>query len=80
MEKIRGKKVLIVGLGKTGFALINLFNHFGCEIKVTELDNGYQIQVTGDEVKDRCKDLKDKCCDEKTVKKMISCCCDSDEC
>lgn len=37
MEKYRGKKVLIVGLGKTGFALINLFNQYGCEIKVTDI-------------------------------------------
>ena len=37
MEKYRGKKVLIVGLGKTGFALINIFNQFGCQIKVTDI-------------------------------------------
>lgn len=37
MDKYLGKKVLIVGLGKTGFALINLFNHFNCEIKVTDI-------------------------------------------
>lgn len=37
MEKYRGKKVLIVGLGKTGFALINLFNQWGCDIKVTDI-------------------------------------------
>ena len=36
MEKFRGKKVLVVGLGKTGFALINLFKQFECQIKVTE--------------------------------------------
>lgn len=37
MEKFKGKKVLVVGLGKTGFALINLFNQLGCEIKVTDI-------------------------------------------
>ncbi len=37
MEKYKGKKVLVVGLGKTGFALINLFNQWGCEIKVTDI-------------------------------------------
>lgn len=37
MEKYRGKKVLVVGLGKTGFALINLFNQFGAQIKVTDI-------------------------------------------
>ena len=35
MEKYRGKKVLVVGLGKTGFALINLFNQFGAEIIIS---------------------------------------------
>ncbi|MDH5413803.1 MAG: UDP-N-acetylmuramoyl-L-alanine--D-glutamate ligase [Flavobacteriaceae bacterium] len=37
MENYRGKKVLIVGLGKTGFALINIFNQFECQIKVTDI-------------------------------------------
>lgn len=37
MDQYRGKKVLIVGLGKTGFALINLFNQFECQIKVTDI-------------------------------------------
>lgn len=37
MDKYNGKKVLIVGLGKTGFSLINLFNHFNCEIRVTDI-------------------------------------------
>jgi len=37
MEKYRGKKVLVVGLGKTGFALVNLFNQWGCDIKVTDI-------------------------------------------
>src|SRR5690606_14432719 len=37
MERYAGKKVLIVGLGKTGFALINLFNQYNCEIKVTDI-------------------------------------------
>jgi UDP-N-acetylmuramoylalanine--D-glutamate ligase len=37
MEKYRGKKVLVVGLGKTGFALVNLFTQWGCEIKVTDI-------------------------------------------
>lgn len=37
MENYKGKKVLIVGLGKTGFALIHLFNQFGCDIRVTDI-------------------------------------------
>lgn len=37
VEKFRRKKVLIVGVGKTGFALINFFNKFDCIIKVTDI-------------------------------------------
>lgn len=37
MEQYSGKKVLIVGLGKTGFALIHLFNQYNCEIRVTDI-------------------------------------------
>lgn len=37
MERYRGKKVLIVGIGKTGFSLIKFFNQIECEIKVTDL-------------------------------------------
>lgn len=37
MDKYKGKSVLIVGLGKTGFALINLFNHFECQVRVTDI-------------------------------------------
>jgi len=37
MERYRGKKVLIVGLGKKGFALINFFNTLDCQIRVTDI-------------------------------------------
>lgn len=37
MERYRGKKVLIVGLGKTGFSLINFFNSLECHIRVTDI-------------------------------------------
>ena len=37
MERFKGKKVLIVGIGKTGFTLINFFNRIECDIKVTDI-------------------------------------------
>ncbi len=37
MERYKGKKVLIVGIGKTGFTLINFFNRLECEIRVTDI-------------------------------------------
>lgn len=37
MERYRGKKVLIVGVGDTGFKLLNFFNRLECDIKVTDI-------------------------------------------
>lgn len=37
MERFKGKKILIVGVGKTGFTLIKFFNTLECEIRVTDL-------------------------------------------
>ncbi len=37
MDRFKNKKVLIVGLGRTGFTLINFFNSIECEIKVTDI-------------------------------------------
>lgn len=37
MEQYRGKKVLIVGLGHTGFALIGFFNTLECDVRVTDI-------------------------------------------
>ena len=37
MDQYKNKKVLIIGVGKTGFALINFFNSLGCEIRVTDI-------------------------------------------
>ena len=37
MERFKGKKVLIVGIGKTGFNLINFFNQIECHIRVTDI-------------------------------------------
>jgi UDP-N-acetylmuramoylalanine--D-glutamate ligase len=37
INSLRGKKVLVVGLGKTGFSLINFFNNLECQIRVTDI-------------------------------------------
>jgi len=37
MNKFKNKKVLIVGIGKTGFTLINFFNSIECSIRVTDI-------------------------------------------
>ena len=37
MKQFKGKKILIVGLGKTGFTLIDFFKQWECFIKVTDI-------------------------------------------
>ena len=37
MERFRGKKVLIIGVGKTGFALLKFFQSLDCDIRVTDI-------------------------------------------
>ncbi len=32
-----------------------------CNIKVTETEKGYRVEVTGDEVKTKCKEILEKC-------------------
>jgi hypothetical protein len=49
-----------------------------CEVKVTELKDGYQVQITGDKVKDALKadNLKkciESCCSGKAPFKDICC-------
>ena len=37
MERYRGKKVLVVGIGRTGFKIIHFFNKLECQIKITDI-------------------------------------------
>ena len=37
MDRYRNKKVLVIGVGRTGFSLINFFNNLECEIRVTDI-------------------------------------------
>ncbi len=37
MDRFKGKRILIVGVGKTGFCLINFFNGLECNIRVTDI-------------------------------------------
>ena len=47
-----------------------------CDIKVTEVENGYRIEVTGDDVKEKCKDIFDNCCSAESIKKCCEACCE----
>lgn len=37
MERFHNKKILIVGIGRTGFKLINFFNRLECSIRITDI-------------------------------------------
>jgi UDP-N-acetylmuramoylalanine--D-glutamate ligase len=37
MDRFKKKKVLVVGIGRTGFTLIRFFNQLECEIRVTDI-------------------------------------------
>ncbi len=40
-----------------------------CNIKVTEKEDGYQIEVTGEDIKEKCKTILESCCCGKEQKK-----------
>ncbi len=46
-----------------------------CDIKVTELDKGYRIEITGEDVKEKCKTIVENCCTGETpwAEMMKSC-------
>lgn len=50
-----------------------------CDVKVSELENGYTVEITGDDVKEKCKDIFDNCCSGKNLKKIFQECCGSKE-
>ena len=33
-----------------------------CSVNVTELENGYRVEITGDDVKAKCKTIMENCC------------------
>ena len=51
MERFKGKKVLIVGIGKTGFSLINFFTKLECEIRVTDIKPIFDLNKSVKKIK-----------------------------
>jgi hypothetical protein len=39
-----------------------------CNFSVTELEDGYRLEVTGQDVKGRCKTIFEKCCTGENMK------------
>ncbi len=46
------------------------------KVQVTEIENGYRLEVTGEGIKDKCKQFADACCtDEKSWLDFMKRCC-----
>jgi len=50
-----------------------------CSVKVRETDNGYCVEIEGDNVKSKCKDLMENCCSSGMMKNWFQPCCPSDK-
>ena len=47
-----------------------------CNIKVTEIENGYRFEITGKDIKDKCKSIMKNCCpDDKSCMEFFKDCC-----
>jgi hypothetical protein len=46
-----------------------------CSFDVTELENGYRVEVTGDDIKEKWKTIFEKCCTDEKIKNCFSACC-----
>lgn len=45
-----------------------------CNASITELENGYRLEITGDEIKGKCKTIFEKCCTDGNIKNIFQCC------
>jgi hypothetical protein len=50
-----------------------------CNIKVTETEKGYRIEVTGEKIKEKCGAFIENCCSDENIKKCFEACCGSKE-
>jgi len=46
-------------------------------IKISETDNGYNVQVEGEQVKSKVKDVMENCCSKESMKNWFQSCCSS---
>lgn len=46
-----------------------------CNIKVTETENGYNLEITGDDIKEKCKSILENCCSGDKKKDSGRSCC-----
>ena len=50
-----------------------------CNIKVTEIEDGFRFEVTGKDVKTNCKIFTDCCKDEKSCEEFMQKCCKAEK-
>ncbi len=48
-----------------------------CNVKVSETDNGYCVEVEGEEVKSKVKEVMEHCCSKDQMKNWFPSCCSS---
>lgn len=46
-----------------------------CNFKVSETDKGFQIEIEGENVKEKCKTMFDNCSCEDSFKNFFESCC-----
>lgn len=46
-----------------------------CSINVTELENGFRVEVKGDGLKEKCKERFAACCTAERLKQCLASCC-----
>ena len=46
-----------------------------CDIKFSETEKGYRIEITGEDIKTRCKPFFENCCSPDYLKKCFEKCC-----
>ncbi len=48
-----------------------------CNVKVSETDKGYCVEVEGEEVKSKVREVMDNCCSKESMKNWFQSCCSS---
>jgi hypothetical protein len=46
-----------------------------CNIKFTETDKGYRVDIEGENVKEKIKETTDQCCSGDMMKNIFTSCC-----
>ena len=46
-----------------------------CDVKVSELKDGYRIEVTGKGVKEKCRSLIENCCSQEHIERCFQAWC-----